>query len=710
MTKDTKKQYSSKTIINTGVVSGYTILNHNSDSRIDREYTKSELQNLLALSSAYETTEELAVRLLAQYLLQGDYNLDWINTDNYEDLTLIITRELKSEIDLSDFESACASIRQLLKDSKDSQTKKLIYSKNTFFGIEQLKTIKRSLKVSSDLLEFSYTTEDPAICQKTLSLLTEIFIEKHLNLKQGQSKDVLGYFEEATNKSATQLKEAEDKLLAFRINNNIINYYEQTRFIADKKEDLDEFLFKEKMTLQAALASKEKLDAQLENRGLLSELNNMLLVKRNELTHVTKNLASLELISLEKDVDNKTIQLLKNKKDQLLSDMTGLTSQSQKLNYTQEGISSKELLSKWLNALIDVEESSSRIEVIKMRKSEFGEIYAKFAPWGSQLKKIEREIALAEEAYLENLHSYNQARLHLQNTLMSANLKIVEAPIYPVKPEKSKKLLLIALAFITGFILPLSIIILLDFLDNTFKNPIEACDRNGLSLAGAFPAIVPKNSFTLGSGKIDYLELREKAINQIYRNILGSKPLKSQKPLFIGLSSMRKKEGVSYLAKHLARKIELYTDVCIISSGLKRSSLKYKSLDLEFEFNILSKSKEEIIQIIRSKSEDNKGPEVFIFELPSLLEGTALEPDWTLFDEHLIVCRSNRVWSKADQIALDNISTNTQITPRILVNGVDPYRMEDFIGEVPKRRSFWRKRLKSLFMLNFSKTDIFQHG
>jgi len=709
LTKDAKKIYSSKTVINTGVVSGYTILNHNSDSRIDREYTRSELQNLLALASAYETTEDLAFRLLAHYLTELSLVPNWITSEGKLEIDLIFTDDFLKEIDTRSYDAAYLSIKNIAKQEGSSLVKDLLYSKHSFFGVEQLQTIRKTLKHSSDLLEFSYKTEDPAVCQQTLVLITQIFLEKHRSLKESQSVNVLDYFEKATRESAEKLRQAENKLLNFRINNNIINYYEQTRFIADKKEDLDEFLFKEKMTLNAAKAAKEKLDKQLSNRGLLADLNNKLLAKRDELSEVTKNLAMLEFLSMDQEVNDSKLEMLKVKKDMILSDMSGLTSTSQKINFTQEGVDLRNLLSKWLDTVIQLEESTSRLKVIEERKVEFTEIYKRFAPWGSQLKKIEREIGLAEEAYLENLHSFNQARLHLQNTLMSTNLKILEAPFFPAQAENSKAVILIAMAFICGLLIPLSFFIVLEYLDQTMKNPIESCGKLGLPLLGAFPKINTQNNWSMNRARIDYLALRNQSVNLIARKLKAQIPedANASKPHVIAISSMRGKEGASYMARYLSRDLAYSSNVLHLAFDQNSIKVYINGNKTELIADINTDTEKDLIELINNKLADKVDYKLIVIELPAVLHSEWPRQILSKLDDVLLVCKANRVWATADKLAWEMVEEHLGKMPQLIVNGVDPNIMEQFVGEVPKNRSFIRKKIKQYISFNFSNTEVF---
>jgi hypothetical protein len=50
--------------------------------------------------------------------------------------------------------------------------------------------------------------------------------------------------------------------------------------------------------------------------------------------------------------------------------------------------------------------------------------YAKYMA-GATIKKIEREITVSEQGYLEILHGLNLAKLKLQDSEMSSNIKLL---------------------------------------------------------------------------------------------------------------------------------------------------------------------------------------------------------------------------------------------------------------------------------------------
>ena len=72
----------------------------------------------------------------------------------------------------------------------------------------------------------------------TLNIFNEVCIKNYKTIKENRSDEVVRYFESQLRTANQQLKTAEDKLLAFNKENNIINYYEQSKAVAVVKEDM----------------------------------------------------------------------------------------------------------------------------------------------------------------------------------------------------------------------------------------------------------------------------------------------------------------------------------------------------------------------------------------------------------------------------------------------------------------------------------------
>jgi uncharacterized protein involved in exopolysaccharide biosynthesis len=90
------------------------------------------------------------------------------------------------------------------------------------------------------------------------------------------------------------------------------------------------------------------------------------------------------------------------------------------------------MLDEWLKNTIDYVEAKAALVVLARRKMDFVRTYQKYAPLGAMLKRIEREIKVAEQSYLELLRSLNLAKMKQQNLEMATNIKIVDPPYFPI--------------------------------------------------------------------------------------------------------------------------------------------------------------------------------------------------------------------------------------------------------------------------------------
>jgi polysaccharide biosynthesis transport protein len=94
-------------------------------------------------------------------------------------------------------------------------------------------------------------------------------------------------------------------------------------------------------------------------------------------------------------------------------------------------------------------------------------------------------------------------------------------------------------------------------------------------------------------------------------------------------------------------------------------------------------------------------PDYVIIELPPVLYYPYPVALVTDADLPIMVCRANRVWSKADQVALDVLMKLTEHQTHFILNGVELSVIESVLGDLPKKRSRIRRLLKKLFRLEF---------
>lgn len=643
----TKKEYKSHTLLNTGLISGYNI-ESSKGSRVDYAFTNNEMENLINMATSLETKKELSGYLLARLILEEANGRPPLVADNEKEWEQI-KNAISFEVNPSD--SLEQVYMQLIEpyEDKTSEIYAIVNSKNPIIGLLQLENLKVVREGNSDMIMMEYSTIDPFVSKTALELLTNIFMVKQKKIKQGQSDSVIDFFEESTQKSLRRLKTAEDELLKFRVENQIINYYEQTRFIAGSREELDKDYQVQLRLKAAAESSLIRMEAEINDKKLLSALHNEISANQNKIAEFSYALTELNLIgrAASNQANADLRDELEDKISELKAEMIASTAEVIKINQTSDGVQTTNILSQWLNSLITKEEAQAKLRVMDQRKLDYNGIYDRFAPLGSTLKNLEGEIGLAEAEYLENLHSFNQARLHKINMLMSSNLKVIDKPYYPAQAEASKAVMMIVLAFIVGMVIPSAVVIAAEMLDASLKSPKQATDQTGLQVGGLMP-ILPKDFL---KSDVDYAALIKQAMNLFVQELKVSSTTTTD-ALTVVLISIHYGEGKSMLINEVQRFVKEHLD------------------HTKEHFNFI--------------------------ELPSLLNNPYAEEEIKNADLHVMVARADRKWTDADQHALKVYKKYVGKKPLLFLNKVRTDIMEDITGEVPRKRSWLRAKVKSL--------------
>jgi hypothetical protein len=67
----------------------------------------------------------------------------------------------------------------------------------------------------------------------------------------------------------------------------------------------------------------------------------------------------------------------------------------------------------------------------------------------------------------------------------------------------------------------------------------------------------------------------------------------------------------------------------------------------------------------------------------------------------MLICRANRSWTDADNGALETLKKITKCEPVALLNGVEINVVETVLGDLPKKRSLLRRKLKKIVRFQY---------
>ncbi|GLB51329.1 hypothetical protein NBRC110019_03680 [Neptunitalea chrysea] len=703
LTKGQPKVYDSKTRIYTGFASGSTIELEN--TRLEINKTNIAYDNLLNLIRSRATLEEVSLRLFTQHMLLDGPDDRIIGKEKYAELMKIVPKEVKDLVVKGDYDTTYANFLEYKNKDPYNFIYELINLNHPDYSYEKIMgriSVKRVL--SSDFVDISFQSDDPGVCQNTLLILTHTFIKLNQTMKVNQSDEVVNYFKKELKSSTERLKESEAELLNFNKNNKLMNYYEQTKQIAARKELFEMEVRRVTQLYYGSQAVLDELEQKLNTYGKRHVNSKKVLELRDKMSKLNFDIVMLTssvLDSLQREENKDEVLKLKSELSDVKLQLTKSLDTVFNIDHTTEGVGSTPILEEWLDNTIQYESSKAELKVLDEKRLEFDQIYAQFAPLGATMKRLERKINIAEQEYLSLLHSLGLAKLKQQNAELQTNIKISEIPNFPIEANPSKRLILVAVAGIMGFVLVASTILILALLDNNINTAERAEEKIGLKVSSIFPVINTK------SKKIDFEYLKNKAVIAISRNIiLNQFKHESGKPVVNMLFSTQNGEGKTFICKHLISKLcELDYKILHITDDTKDLGVEYTKKYKKLTYTI----GDHLYKIASIDEFDRDGTlksfddfDFIILELPSIIKHPFPVKLATVVDYTFLVVRANRSWSDADMNALKLFNdATTGPEPTIILNGVKPIEMEAVLGDLPKDRSRFRRGVKRLIQMRF---------
>lgn len=705
LTKNQPHTYDSKVKVYTGFASGSTIELDN--TRLEVNKTNIAYENLLNLIQSTATLEEVSLRLFTQHMLLNGPDKRIIGKEKYTALMKIVPEDVKALVVKGNYDATYEKFLQYKNKDPYNFIYELLNLNHPDYSVEKIQGKIHVRRINtSDFVEVTYQSEDPGICQNTLLILTKTFIKLNQEMKVNQSDEVVNYFKRELQTSTEKLKESEDELLVFNEDNRLMNYYEQTKQIAASKEIFEteyQTVTQQYYGSQAVLSALEEKLGTYERRRVNSET---VLKLKDELSRLNFDLAMKttgkigDSIYREKSKDE--VIRLKKKIDNVQQKLTAAVDTVFTIDHTTDGVGATNVLQEWLDNTIKFESAKAELKVLDEKRKEFDETYARYAPLGATMKRLERKINIAEQEYLSLLHSLGLAKLKQQNAELQTNIKISEVPYFPIEPNPSKRLILVVVAGFMGFIIVAFTVLTLALLDGNINTTERAEERIGLKVSSIFPVITSKNQ------KIDFEFLKNKSVVAISRNIILNqfKKQDGKKPLVNMLFSTQDGEGKTFICQHLIEKLtELDYRILHITNDPQNIAItnneKYQQIIYEvgdYLYKIADIKEFDIDGNIKSFDKFD----FVLLEIPSIIKNPFPVKLAALVNDTYLVVRANRTWTQADTKALKLFKeATTGPEPTIILNGVKTTEMETVLGEIPKKRSKLRRLIKRIIQMRF---------
>jgi len=677
----------------------HTVLANEDLSTIAANYNTTT-ENLMELNSLIDTKVSPGDNLLVERNSEA--------TDTDKSLTIETVDPIRKHIqeiilpqriNSDDYEKTVANLMNYYHKDNSNYVYELLNYSGPIYSINAINSNLTSNRIqNSDLVKVTYKSVDQGIAQNTLAILTEVFIRQYRELRVNNTDKVVQYFMRQVALAYSRLGEQEGRLLRLNQNNKIINYYEQSKSIALEKDALEREIQNTLVTNGGAVAAIRNMESKLANKDSIYLKSSKIMAKRDELSSYTEK---LELNKIALGYDPYQAQKMKDltaKTEKLKEEIKNYVNQLYLYGHTTEGIPIAQILDTWLKNVITYEESKAALNVLRNRLKEFEKTYSIFAPLGAMTKRYERQISVAEQAYIEMKRALNQAKLRQQNLEMSSNMKVIDDPSYPIEALASKRKLLILAALLIGLLLVAFIVILLEYFDDSIKTPERAEKLTGLKLASAFPRIIP------GYKKADLNLITQRFTDLLLQNIKLKtslmKPEERNKPLLVMFFSTNPETGKSTIANNLIDRLRA-TDERVLSINYRfEDGYANENDDYNYSYTYTIDNHfievETIGELLGDKNlrQDNYVYDYILLELPSIVHHAYPINLMKSIDIPILFVNATDHWRKSDIKSLENLRLVTKNEPLVVLNNAELFALEDIIKDFSRlhsqKSSIWR--------------------
>ena len=627
----------------------------------------SSFDNLINIGKSQQTLQEVSLRLLANALTYGEEWNDshYIQAKHYRQLIEMAPREVLALADRTDVNKTLEKLKAYRKEDRHNFVYRMLNSKVAFYSLSALDNITIRRADNSDILHINYTSADPGMTQQTVVFIIEELKKAYEILRFKSTNDVIAYFEGEVKKSKEQLNKAEDDLMYYNVNQQVINYGEETKSLAGTRYAVDDRVELAERTWKSAVALRKMLDDRMDTRASIIRNNSALLQELNQVSNLNQQIMEQEIFNPNGvSSDSKERKALAQTEKRISQISDSLNSYS----FTKEGVGIEDMVNEWLAACVNEAKAKAELEVLKKRQEEIMEQYARMSPIGTQVNRKERAIGIAEDNYRIQLDGLAKANQRLKNIEMStSNLQTVAPPAYPLSDNGRGRSMYIIIAMIGSMLFIISYSLIIEVIDRTLRDAFRSNRLTNLPVIAAFNGI----SNLKYRGFLKACNRRAAAYSCRRLN----KYLRPGETSVINLISIYPKEGKSFLAKYFA-------------DYWRKEGLIVRIVDHNIDFIPTEKSYSQAKHLsdFWIKNEAEETPDIVIVEYPPMQNAGLPISTLQEANVNLLIANAQRLWRDSDTEAITPIKESLKDVPLMLyLNNADREVVESFTGELPPK-------------------------
>jgi len=422
-----------------------------------------------------------------------------------------------------------------------------------------MKNLKIETQEDGSTISVSYDATSPELAQQVLAKLTELYLEKHIEVHTTPGS--YQFFTKQSEHLKACLTQTENQLQDLRSKTGISSLEEQQRVILERIGTLETDIDRAEAAVASSQAKVQSLQATLANMP-----ETVVTASTSGISNYGADLMRDRLYALqirEQDLaskyneDSRQVQEVRR---QIAEAQATLSREEPTRTQVSKGLN---VAHQQVKLTLLTEEATlafhqAEVEVLRRRLAATQAELRTLNDNGTKITALMREIEIQEANYRKYSSNLEQARIDqaLQTGRIS-NITVVQPATLPIKPVRPQRLLQMLLGVLLGAFGGIGLVFLCAYLDHSIKTPEEAEERLQLVTLASIPRVHADRVRPAGWwGKKAKQWIVPARIRQQYnafreRLLLQSKGAQ-QTPQVLAVTGCHPGEGASTVAANLA--------------------------------------------------------------------------------------------------------------------------------------------------------------
>ncbi len=452
-------------------------------------------------------------------------------------------------------------------------------------------------KKDTDVIEIKFSAGSAFEASKITNVVMETYRNLSRDFNRSEFKELRQFLEKQLEKKGDELRKSEEALKEYREREKLVSLDNATQELISRMAESQANLEQSLVELDAYLEQKKSLESQLEERkkslsaDVTISATPLLAELQSEYAKIVSEKVTYETLLAQDRVDPSEYKVqLQSINNRMNAIRKKIQEEAQKIaasSMVQDPMTiAQDLTVKILDSETQIKGLRAKINALQDVVNDYDRQLSKLPNQGLELARLTRQMEVDQNTYILMTQKLEETRI--SEAGQRENVRILDYAIMPDIPVKPKKKMNLMLGALIGLGLGVGLTFLIEYFDDSVKNP-EELEQMGFPILATIPEIsaeeVVKRVQSRNGNNEDIVQAAQIAtrlithfdpkspISEAYRTLRTNIQFKNHKSKKIValITSSAPKEGKSTTVANLAITMaQLGSKTVLIDTDLRR--------------------------------------------------------------------------------------------------------------------------------------------